>query len=286
MIHGMVRMIFEIRKYLREKGGYLMKKGFLSISILMAGVLLASCGQSDNNQGARITADTIASGCPDSGEHGTGGNTAGELPVDEKVQKEYAEEDKGADVWVEEEALLSDKILKINDTLQVMSLTAEETLYPVREITLRGIQLFDSPEEAGLDREKMQQETENYDTVGDPEWCSFDEGKLLVCNLNIKNLDKESDGDLHMSEFMIAYADPDTGKVTIVSCDPVYLSASSSQAGSSDYLHYQISTGENKDMTVAWLVQEEYDVENLYLCVTYDMRDPSERQYFRMSGQE
>ncbi len=263
-----------------------MKKSFLTISILTAGALLASCSRSDNTQGTEIVSDTIAGSYSVSGEHETEGIAAGEPPVDEQTQKDSAEEDKGTYAWGEEEALLTDNILEVNDTLQVMHITAEETLYPARELTLKGVQLFDSPEEADLDRAKMQEQTENYDTAGDPEWCSIDEGKLLVCNLNVKNLEEESDGELNMSEFMIAYADPDTGKVTIVSCAPAYVSASLSQAGASDYFHYQIAAGESKDMTVAWLIQEKYDVENLYLCVTYDIRTPGERQYFRMSGQE
>ena len=31
------------------------------------------------------------------------------------------------------------------------------------------------------------------------------------------------------------------------------------------------------------LLLEEYEEENLYLCVTYDSREPEERQYFRLA---
>ena len=104
----------------------------------------------------------------------------------------------------------------------------------------------------------------------------------MVCDLTIKNLDENSDGDLHIGEFMIAYADPSTKMVTIVSNSPAYFSASSSRLDASDYLHYQLPGGESSDMKAAWLIQDGYEPENLYLCVTYDVKNVKDRQYFRL----
>ena len=67
---------------------------------------------------------------------------------------------------------------------------------------------------------------------------------------------------------------------------PAYFSASSSSVGKSDYYHYELPKGESKEMVVAWLIPGEYEAENLYLGVTYDNKEPGERQYFRLFGQE
>ena len=144
--------------------------------------------------------------------------------------------------------------------------------------------MFDSPEAAGLNRTQMQEETENYDTSENPEWCKTEDANILVCDLNVSNISGDPDGELHISEIMIAYVDPDTGRVSIVSNAPAYFSASLSHVGASDYYHYQVPREESRNMTVAWAVQKEYEAENLYLCVTYDVREPQERQYFRVPG--
>ena len=160
--------------------------------------------------------------------------------------------------------------------------TNENTLYHGRDITLQGAEMYDSLEDAGLDKTQVRKEVENYDTSGDPQWCSVDDTKILVCDLTIKNLDENSDGDLHIGEFMIAYADPSTKMVTIVSNSQAYFSASSSRLDASDYLHYQLPGGESSDMKAAWLIQDGYEPENLYLCVTYDVKNVKDRQYFRL----
>ena len=51
-------------------------------------------------------------------------------------------------------------------------------------------------------------------------------------------------------------------------------------------LFRSLPKGESKEMVVAWLIPGEYEAENLYLGVTYDNREPGERQYFRLFGQE
>lgn len=132
----------------------------------------------------------------------------------------------------------------------------------------------------------MVEETENYDLSGNPMMYGIDEAGILTCNLTIRNVNVEEGDDLHIGTFMIAYADPATGKVSILTSMPTYFSASSSSVDKSDYYHYELPKGESKEMVVAWLIPEEYEAENLYLCVTYDNREPGERQYFRLFEQE
>lgn len=261
-----------------------MKKRFSPIVALMASALLASCGQAGDAQGSDALSDslgTVSLSSPDSesdnsgeeetaaSDSGTGGN-----PESEK---------EGGEPTVEEEAFLSEHILKTGDTMQIMYPEDEDTLYLGLELTLGSAAFYDSPETASLDRAQMEPQTENYDLSGNPEWCEIDGARILTCDLTVKNNDKDTNGDLHIGEFMIAYADPDTGKVTIVSCAPAYFSASSSQVGASDYYHYQLAKDDSKEMKVAWLIQEQYAPENLYLCVTYDVRSPEERQYFKLT---
>lgn len=261
-----------------------MRKYVYVTLVLMLGLLLASCGRGDEAQGRDMVPGTAESGGSSPGKADTSTSKADEPAADsaagdEAMKSEMAET---TEDWTEEEALLSEHILKAGDTMQVMYPNNDNTLYHGLDLTLHGAELYGSLEEAGFDKTQVREETENYDTSGDPQWCSVDGARVLVCDLTVKNLDEESDGDLHMGEFMIAYADPVTRKVTIISCDPVYFSASSSRLEASDYFHYQLPCGESKDMKTAWLIQDGYEAENLYLCVTYDVKDVEEREYFRL----
>lgn len=260
-----------------------MKKKFSPIVALMAGALLTSCGQAGDTQGSDVLADsleTVSLSSPDSesdssGEEGVAASDP-ETGINPEAEKE------GGKPETEEEAFLSEHILKTGETMQIMYSEDENSLYPGLEVTLQSAEIYDSPEAASLDRTQMEPQTENYDLSGNPEWCEIDGATILSCDLAVKNLDEDLSGEQHIGELMIAYADPGTGKVTIVSCAPAYFSASSSQVGASDYYHYQLAKEESKEMKVAWLIQERYTPENLYLCVTYDMRNPEERQYFKL----
>lgn len=278
-----------------------MKKGIVSMCVLTTCVLLCSCGQGGSGQeGDRISDEsdnypleledvlpecgeapesyTDMPKCGEPAEPQGGGAEGDDLFLKEKESLESAQE--------QEDVLLSEKLLKAGDTLEVLHFTDENTLEKGLEVTLKEAKLHKTPEEANLDRALMEKETENYDLAGDPFFCSIDEAGILTCNLSIKNVSVEQGEDLHIGEIMIAYVDPATQKVSIVSCMPAYFSASSSTAGASNYYHYAIPKGESKDMTVAWLIPEEYQAKDLYLCVTYDAREPQERQYFQLFGQE
>ncbi len=278
-----------------------MKKNVMFVSLLMAGVLLASCGKADPGPGTDMVPGTVESDVSQGVETGVGGSQegGGEVPaegqtggnpgqgaLDPEAEKSLAAQEAGEGAWEEGETRLSDKILENGDTLQVMDISNDNELYPGLEVTLKSAKLFDSPEAASLDRTQMLENTENYDMTGEPVWCSIEEGKLLVCDLAVKNLEEESDGDQHVGSLMIAYADPDTGKVSMVTCAPAYFPATASVLGASDYYHYRLAAGESRDMTVGWLIQGEYEIENLYLCVAYDAREQEERQYFQIAGQE
>ncbi len=258
-----------------------MKKIFLSMPILMMSILLASCGLSNDIQGIdsipkTVESDYLSSVTPET-------NSSGENISSKSEDDLLALKEASGESWEEEDVFLSSQILKKGETMQVLSPTNEDPENHGVDITLNEAKVFDSPEDAGLDRSQILENAENYDTSGNLEWCDVNEGKILVCDITVDNIN--DDEDLHMGTFMIAYADPDTNKVTMVSCAPVYLSASISNVTSSDYHHFQLPKGESKDMKVAWMIQEVYEPENLYLCVTYDIRDPDERQYFRLIEQ-
>lgn len=261
-----------------------MKKRFSPIVALMASALLASCGQAGDAQGSDALSDTLGTvslSSPDSESDASGEEDI--APSDPEAGSNPEAEKEGGKPETTEDTFLSEHILKTGDTLQIMYSADENTLYPALEVTLQSAASYDSPEAASLDRTHMEPQTENYDLSGNPEWCEIDGATILTCDLTVKNLDEDLGGEQHIGELMIAYADPDTGKVTMVSCAPAYFSASSSQVGASDYYHYQLAKEESKEMKVAWLIQEQYAPENLYLCVTYDMRKPEERQYLKLA---
>ena len=275
-----------------------MKKKILAMTVLAACMLFASCGKESDGQGIDTVQIMEDSGQaePESGASGAGGQPeagrgmpeAGNPSSEKSAEDELALKEAlvGESGEEQTEVVLSDKLLKAGDTLEVLYFVDEHTLEQGLELTLQDAKLSASPEEAQLDRALMVEETENYDLSGDPMMYSIDEAGILTCNLTIRNVNVEEGDDLHIGTFMIAYADPATGKVSILTSMPTYFSASSSSVGKSDYYHYELPKGESKEMVVAWLIPGEYEAENLYLCVTYDNREPGERQYFRLFGQE
>lgn len=268
-----------------------MKKSFMSVMLLAASILLASCGRSWGEQGvspaqeASPAQEIKGSGSESSAEQGGtvgAGTGAGDRQGGEPISPADKEAGTG-EMWEEEEIFLSDEILNAGDTMQVMYYQDANTLCHGLDITLHKAGWYDSPEAAGLGSVELVEEAEVYDRDGNPQLLDTAGIRLLSCDLTIRNIDDAQGSEQHISSIMLAYADPSTKKVTIVSCGPAYFSASSSRAGAGDYYHYQLPQGESKDMTVAWPVPEEYEEENLYLCVTYDCREPAERQYFRLT---
>lgn len=246
-------------------------------------------GNPENGESGIERSENGESGNEKSGNRESGNETSGAGESLSEASKASDLQDTGKELAAgfeeEESIVLSDKILKTGDTMKVLYPLNDDPENHGLDVTLSGAKFYDSPEEAGLDRAQMEPRTENYDVAGNPEWCTMDEGRLLVCDLTVKNINEDSQYGLHISELMIACADPDTRKVTMVSCAPAYLSASSSIVGASDYYHYQLPVGESKEIKVAWLIQENYEPENLYLGVSYDAREPEERQYFRLAGE-
>lgn len=273
-----------------------MKKNILTLTLLATCMVFASCGKKEDAGGidaVDVVEDSgqpgAGSDAPETGEQSEAGSdvpqegnpTAGKAAADEQALKEEAA-GQAEDAVTEETAFLSDRILTIGETMEILYPNDENALEQGLEVNLRDAKMFDSPEEAKLDRALMQDSTENYDLSGGVSFCGIDEAKILTCDLTVKNVNVEQGDSLHMSEIMVVYVDPATKKVSLLTCMPVYFSASSSKVGASDYYHYAIPKGESKDMTVAWLVPEEYEAENLYLGVSYDAREPQERQYFRL----
>lgn len=286
-----------------------MKKNLLALTLLAMCMTFASCGKKDDARGID-TLDVIEdSGRPESGgdvpENGkqseAGGDAGAQQPeggnavaeegnsdAEKKAADEQALKEQAAaggeleDTEAEETVFLSSKILKAGETMEILYPNDESVLEKGLEVTLRDAKLNDSPEEAQLDRALMEDRAENYNLSGEPWFCGIDEARILTCDLTVKNVNVEHGDSLHVSEIMVAYVDPATGKVSLLTCMPVYFSASSSNVGASDYYHYSVPKGESKDMTVAWLVPEEYEAENLYLGVVYDVRESQERQYFRL----
>lgn len=270
-----------------------MKKNLLSVMLLTTGILLASCGKAEAGQDVDNPASYAAgSGYQSSAELGgtasgamTGDQPGGGASGDSLAVGDVSQAGKDVEteeMWEEEEVFLSDQILHMGDTLQVMYYQDADTMGHGLDITLNKAGLYDSPDAAGLGNADFVDEAEVYDREGNPKLCSTAGMRLLSCDLTVENIDDAQGSDQHISAIMLAYADPSTRKVTMVSCAPAYFSASSSGAGAGDYYHYQLSKGESRDMTVAWSVPDEYEAENLYLCVTYDNREPQERQYFKL----
>lgn len=112
--------------------------------------------------------------------------------------------------------------------------------------TLHDFKLYDSPEEAGIDQDKLMTADAKY---------YMDRSKFLTVQVDINNLDfagdeKDGEGEMNLSLFTISPNEPDES-LQWAGSYPVYLSESGEQE---KYYHVWVKPGETKTVTIGFYV--------------------------------
>lgn len=112
--------------------------------------------------------------------------------------------------------------------------------------TLHDFKLYDSPEEAAIDKDKLM--------TADAEYY-MDRSKFLTVQVDINNLDfsgdeKDGEGEMNLSLFTISPGEPDES-LQWAGSYPVYLSEPGEQE---KYYHVWVKPGETKTVTIAFYV--------------------------------
>lgn len=115
--------------------------------------------------------------------------------------------------------------------------------------TLHDFKLYDSPEEAGIDKDKLMTIDAEY---------YMDRSKFLTVQVDINNIDfagdeKDGEGEMNISMFTISPNEPDES-LQWEGSYPVYLS----EPGEKEkYYHVWVKPGETKTVTIAFYVPVE-----------------------------
>lgn len=158
----------------------------------------------------------------------------------------------------------------MGETVEAFELRGEAVPHHILNYELTDAKLYSSPEEAAIQREQMVNASFYNLPSGDGEIVYKDiaEFSLLVCDINIKNIDAEY---LNIAALSLIYMEPDSKETKCIT-DPCYFSKSISidEPNNSDYFHYELSKGDSMDAKVAWVVDTDvYDKNNFYLCTSY-----------------
>lgn len=137
------------------------------------------------------------------------------------------------------------------EDMLVIETGPEKQLYEDGNVvyTLHDFKLYDSPEEAAIDKDKLM--------TADAEYY-MDRSKFLTVQVDINNLDfagdeKDGEGEMNISMFIISPNEPDES-LQWAGSYPVYLS----EPGEKEkYYHVWVKPGETKTVTIAFYVPVE-----------------------------
>ncbi len=196
-----------------------MRNKRLMAVILCGAILLSGCGKAENGSGEMAQVG--------------GADVTGEISGE--VSGEDGPDEGGTEAGAGEGAV-------------VIETGPEKLLYEDGNLTytLHDFKLYDSPEEASVDQDKLM-------TIDARDY--MDRSKFLTVQVDIKNIDfqgdgKDGEGELNVSLLTISPNEPDES-LQWAGSYPVYLSEPGKD---SSYYHVWVKPGETKTVTVAYYV--------------------------------
>ena len=167
--------------------------------------------------------------------------------------------------------LLQDKVLQMGETEPLCFPTKDDPERIGIECTVNAAKLYNTPEEAGLDKTEVLKEGDLlYDIETEAPVSPLDTSKLsfLLCDVSIKNVNLDL-GELNITDLQVAGLKPD-GKELRSTGLPAYFSEAADEMDGSKYYHLDIPAGQSVDAKIGWWIDlEQYKKENLY--VTYNL---------------
>lgn len=208
-----------------------MRNKRMTAAVLCGMVLLSGCGKAEAVSGEAASA------------------------VQEETEVDIQEENQGN---VQEETSQSNDDSAVAESAQengnagegvvVIEAGPEKQLYEDGNLvyTLHDFKLYDSPEEAGIDQDKLMTADAKY---------YMDRSKFLTVQVDINNLDfagdeKDGEGEMNLSLFTVSPNEPDES-LQWAGSYPVYLSEPGEQE---KYYHVWVKPGETKTVTIAFYV--------------------------------
>lgn len=167
--------------------------------------------------------------------------------------------------------LLQDKVLQMGETEPLCYPTKDDSERIGIECTVNAAKLYNTPEEAELDKAEVLTEGDLlYDIETEAPVSPLDTSKLsfLLCDVSIKNVNLDL-GELNITDLQVAGLKPD-GKELRSTGLPAYFSEAADEMGGPKYYHLDIPAGQSVDAKIGWWIDlEQYKKENLY--VTYNL---------------
>lgn len=201
------------------------------------------------------------------------------------VVKRSGDFGKGSNIDVSEKVQLDQK--KVYDFGETVASTEAIEGNPQNiglEYTFSKAAVFESPEEAGIKREQMNQGAESYNlSTGEPEFQDVDDCSMLLCDFEVKNINHVNKDMLNITELYLVYCIPEDEEVKLTGY-PVYFSKSKSfESGDSHYYSFELIKGQSVNAQIGWLVDlRKLEKRNLFLCIGFE-GDEEYRQYIQLN---
>lgn len=177
----------------------------------------------------------------------------------------------GEDIDVNADAPVLDmeeaNVYSVGDTVsEIKIINAEETEVKL-EYTVKAAELYDDYESAGLDPAKASR-IDSWDMNGLPGIYGIEDYPVVVLNVEIKNIGYTPSEQLNITNLLLVYQVPDSGKIVRVSYPCYFLHGKEEEKESGGFFRYELEQGMTLETTVAFGADlGEYQKENLYLCV-------------------
>lgn len=161
-----------------------------------------------------------------------------------------------------------DKMHGFEEAVPLLDPTPQDPKRIGAEYTIKSAALYDTPEEAGLDRDQLLTgEEQCYDLVTEmPSPLDVSKAGFLLCDISIKNIYSEY---MNITVLSLVHRMDDDQELKLVGY-PAYFAKPEEVEDSADYYNFYLPVNQSMDAQVGWWVDlEQCKKENLYLMFNH-----------------
>lgn len=161
-----------------------------------------------------------------------------------------------------------DKIHEFGEAVPLLNPTPQDPKRIGAEYTIKSATLYNTPEEAGLDRNHLLTgEEQRYDLATEmPSPLDVSKTGFLLCDINVKNIYSEY---MNITALTLVHRMDSEQKLKMVGY-PAYFAKPEAVEDSTDYYNFNLPVNQSMDAQVGWWVDlEQCKKENLYLMFNH-----------------
>ena len=161
------------------------------------------------------------------------------------------------------------EVYKVGEEVEVKRPTDEDENNIIYKVKVNSAKVYENPLEAGIAKERLVS-SDYYGISKEPKVKEIDEiasGKILLCDIDITNINEEADGNITFLDLVLENSDKELNAVGL----PVYLSNSIAvNSEDSNMYHFNLEKGKNTNLQVGFPVDDDVlKAGKLYLVDSY-----------------